>query len=541
MIFLSSNLVLILDFNFLHTFSCGFNFIILMDFYRIVFLFSVILISRSVFTFRNSYMITDKYFNRFHFLLSSFVASMILLILSPNLVRILVGWDGLGVSSYLLVIYYASAKSFNSGMITFLSNRVGDSLIIIRVPYFMILPSANTMDLFYFSDKPIIIAVIVTLASFTKSAQIPFRAWLPAAMAAPTPVSSLVHSSTLVTAGVYLLFRFDRLLLELNLNILIIIIGSLTMFMARTAAFFEMDIKKIVALSTLRQLGVIMTSLGAGYRNLAFFHLLSHAYFKALLFIRTGNLIHAARSYQDSRVMGGISEIIPFTNRVLITSSFSLCGLPFISAFYSKEIIIERILIEKLPIYSYIIIVVGIFITVFYRVRFLLRTFLRVSCQLRISSKNDLNLSINIRILILLVPAITGGSAVNYFLNLSSLFLVTQKIKVFSLSLIVIGIIASLGASQKIIYNPRGILWSLSSLWILPLYSSRLPVEYSINWGDLLNKTSDFSWLYYFFSSWVLRFSRYFSTEGISFQRSKFIRLLNLSFLIIAFMVITIL
>ena len=281
--------------------------------------------------------------------------------------------------------------------------------------------------------------------------------------------------------------------MNMNMNILIIIIGSLTMFMARTAAFFEMDIKKIVALSTLRQLGVIMTSLGAGYRNLAFFHLLSHAYFKALLFIRTGNLIHATRSYQDSRVMGGISEIIPFTNRVLIASSFSLCGLPFISAFYSKEIIIERILIEKLPIYSYIIIVVGIFITVFYRVRFLLRTFLRVSCQLRISSKNDLNLSINIRILILLVPAITGGSAVNYFLNLSSLFLVTQKIKVFSLSLIVIGVIASLGASQKIIYNPRGILWSLSSLWILPLYSSRLPVEYSINWGDLLNKTSDFS------------------------------------------------
>merc|ERR1712224_1196778 len=130
----------------------------------------------------------------------------------------------------------------------------------------------------------------------------------------------------------------------------------------------------------------------------------SHAYFKALLFIRTGNLIHATRSYQDSRVMGGISEIIPFTNRVLIASSFSLCGLPFISAFYSKEIIIERILIEKLPIYSYIIIVVRIFITVFYRVRFLLRTFLRVSCQLRISSKNDLNLSINIRILILLAP-----------------------------------------------------------------------------------------------------------------------------------------
>merc|ERR1712158_194320 len=286
------------------------------------------LISRRVFTFRSSYMRVDKHFNRFHFLLSSF-----------------------------------------------LSNRVGDSFMIMRVPYFIILPSLNRMEISYFSDRPMTIIVVVILASLTKSAQIPFRAWLPAAMAAPTPVSSLVHSSTLVTAGVYLLFRFERLLVKLNLNIFVIIVGSLTMFIARTAAFFEIDMKKIVALSTLRQLGVIMTSIGAGYRNLAFFHLLRHAYFKALLFIRTGNLIHAAGRFQDSRAMGGMSEIIPFTNRVLITASFRLCGLPFISAFYSKEIIIEGILIKEVPVYSYLIIVMGIFITVFYRVRFLVSTF----------------------------------------------------------------------------------------------------------------------------------------------------------------------
>merc|ERR1711944_4605 len=342
------------------------NFIILIDFYRITFLFSVILISRSVFTFRSSYIRVDKNFNRFHFLLSSFVASIILLILRPNLVRILVGRDGLGVSSYLLVIYYTRAKSFNSGIVTFLSSRVGDSLMIIRLPYFMMLPSTNRIGIYYFSDRPMVVIAVIVLASFTKSAQIPFRAWLPAAMAAPTPVSSLVHSSTLVTAGVYLLFRFERLLMELNL----------TMFIARTAAFFEIDIKKIVALSTLRQLGVIMTSIGAGYRRLAFFHLLSHAYFKALLFIRTGNLIHAAGRFQDSRAIGGISEIIPFTNRVLITASFRLCGLPFISAFYSKEIIIEGILIKQVPVCSYLIIVIGIFMTVFYRARFLVRTFI---------------------------------------------------------------------------------------------------------------------------------------------------------------------
>ena len=534
MVFLSCNLVLVLDFNFVYTFSCGFNFIILIDFYRITFLFSVILISRSVFTFRSSYIRVDKNFNRFHFLLSSFVASIILLILRPNLVRILVGWDGLGVSSYLLVIYYTRAKSFNSGIVTFLSNRVGDSLMIIRLPYFMMLPSTNRIGIYYFSDRPMVVIAVIVLASFTKSAQIPFRAWLPAAMAAPTPVSSLVHSSTLVTAGVYLLFRFERLLMELNLNIFVIIAGSLTMFIARTAAFFEIDIKKIVALSTLRQLGVIMTSIGAGYRRLAFFHLLSHAYFKALLFIRTGNLIHAAGRFQDSRAIGGISEIIPFTNRVLITASFRLCGLPFISAFYSKEIIIEGILIKQVPVCSYLIIVIGIFMTVFYRARFLVRTFIWVSRQSRISLKNDLNLAINIRILILLIPAIIGGSAVNHLIDLNRLFIVTQKVKVFCLLLIIIGVKVAMNIFQQTISRSRGFLWSLSSLWMLPFYSSRLPVEVSINWGDFLNKSRDYSWVYYILSCWALGFSRFSAYRGISFQRSKFIRVVNMMFLTLA-------
>jgi len=529
-----------LDFNFLATYSCGFNFIILIDFYRIRFLFSVMLISRRVFTFRSSYIRVDKHFNRFHFLLSSFVASIILLVLSPNLVRILAGWDGLGVSSYLLVIYYTRAKSFNSGMVTFLSNRVGDSFMIMRVPYFIMLPSLNRMEIPYFSDRPMTIIVVVILASLTKSAQIPFRAWLPAAMAAPTPVSSLVHSSTLVTAGVYLLFRFERLLVKLNLNIFVIIVGSLTMFIARTAAFFEIDIKKIVALSTLRQLGVIMTSIGAGYRNLAFFHLLSHAYFKALLFIRTGNLIHAAGRFQDSRAMGGMSEIIPFTNRVLITASFRLCGLPFISAFYSKEIIIEGILIKEVPVYSYLIIVMGIFITVFYRVRFLVSTFIWVSRQSRISMKNDLNLSINIRILTLLIPAITGGSAINHLIDLNVLFLVSQKAKVFSFLLIIGGVKIAVNIFQGTICNSERLSWSLSSLWILPLYSSRLPVEFSINWGDFLRKRRDYSWVYYGFSSWVIRLSRFSVHRGASFQRSKFIRVINIIFLILAFRLISV-
>ena len=147
------------------------------------------------------------------------------------------------------------------------------------------------------------------------------------------------------------------------------------MLIARLRAFFEIEKKKIVALSTLRQLGVIISAIGAGFRVLGFFHLLAHAFFKALLFIRTGNLIHGSESYQDARVIGGGFEVMPFTNRIIITASLRLCGLPFISAFYSKEIIIERLLINNVSLYSYILLILGIFITVFYRVRFLINSF----------------------------------------------------------------------------------------------------------------------------------------------------------------------
>ena len=185
-------------------------------------------------------------------------------------------------------------------------------------------------------------------------------------------MSSLVHSSTLVTAGVYLIFRFENLLILLNINLFLLFIGCLTIFIARLRAFFEIDIKKIVALSTLSQLGVIIVRLGAGLGILGFFHLLSHAFFKALLFVRAGNLIHRSESYQDLRVIGGNTEVIPFSKSIVIGSSLSLCGLPFISAFYSKEIIIERLLVYNLPVYSYFIIIIGVFITVFYRSRFLI-------------------------------------------------------------------------------------------------------------------------------------------------------------------------
>lgn len=188
-------------------------------------------------------------------------------------------------------------------------------------------------------------------------------------MAAPTPVSALVHSSTLVTAGVFLLIRFNYLLVRFKLTWVLLIIGVLTIFLAGAAAMQEIDIKKVIALSTLRQLGVIITVLGAQEPNLAFFHLLSHAYFKAILFMCAGTIIHRMKDFQDIRSMGSVCKTIPTTYRVMMVANLRLCGLPFMSGFYSKDLILEVIIIINYGAFIFFLAILATFFTVAYSCR----------------------------------------------------------------------------------------------------------------------------------------------------------------------------
>jgi len=217
--------------------------ILLFDWMRLMFIGFVIFISSIVLIYSSYYIEGDKYLYRFILLVFLFVLSMLIMVLSPNMIRILLGWDGLGLVSYCLVIYYQGVKSANAGMLTILSNRVGDVAILLRISW---LVNYGSWRFFYVQMITNNLALkfvlgIVILAAITKSAQIPFSAWLPAAMAAPTPVSALVHSSTLVTAGVYLLIRFNVLL---GMNSFILYLGALTIFMSGLGANFEIDLKK---------------------------------------------------------------------------------------------------------------------------------------------------------------------------------------------------------------------------------------------------------------------------------------------------------
>lgn len=292
------------------------------------------------------YIAGDPNITRFIYLVLSFVASMGALIFRPNFVRILLGWDGLGLTSYALVIYYQREKSAAAGILTALSNRIGDAAILCGVGYMYYLGGFNFI---FYTEHGIRdgVVVLAALAAITKRAQLPFSAWLPAAIAAPTPVSALVHSSTLVTAGVYLMVRFRPTLANSGADKYLLWVGALTILMAGLRANFEFDLKKVIALSTLRQLGLIIRTVGVGLPGVAFFHLLAHALFKALLFICAGLVIHSVGDTQDIRAMGGVLAPIPVVGCLMAVANLALCGAPFLTGFYSKDLILELFILGQ--------------------------------------------------------------------------------------------------------------------------------------------------------------------------------------------------
>ena len=239
----SRGLVLIVDWELFERGSTVFTYNVLIDWIRLVFLGTVFLISSSVIFYREEYIRHDKTKNSFSFIVFIFVLSIIFLIISPSLVRLILGWDGLGLVSYLLVIYYQNYKSYSAGIITCLTNRIGDRAILIAIGWLLAWGSLDYIYYLTFSRKEILVATIfVVLAAMTKRAQIPFSSWLPAAIAAPTPVSALVHSSTLVTAGVYLLVRFSPVLEIVNFTLILFFRGVLTIIMSSLGALYEIDL-----------------------------------------------------------------------------------------------------------------------------------------------------------------------------------------------------------------------------------------------------------------------------------------------------------
>nr|YP_003434043.1 NADH dehydrogenase subunit 5 [Trichostrongylus axei]ACX85192.1 NADH dehydrogenase subunit 5 [Trichostrongylus axei] len=330
-------------------------------------LFSLVLgvVTLSVLMFSSYYLNNELNFNYYYFMLLIFVGSMFMLNFSNNVFLMLISWDLLGISSFFLVLFYNNWDSNSGAMNTALTNRIGDFFLF---TFFSgsLLSSGYFLSLEYVCS---FVLILLLLTSFTKSAQFPFSSWLPKAMSAPTPVSSLVHSSTLVTAGLILLMNFNNLILNNMIMLVILIIGMVTMLFSSITALVEEDMKKVVALSTLSQMGFSMVTLGLGLSFVSLIHLVSHALFKSCLFMQVGYLIHSNFGQQDGRnysFNGLVSNLIQLQ---MLVTLFCLCGLMFLSGMVSKDLILEMFFINNYTLLFGLMFFVTIFLTFCYSYR----------------------------------------------------------------------------------------------------------------------------------------------------------------------------
>lgn len=367
----------------------------------------ILSISFLVHLYSLSYMGSDPYLIRFISYLSLFTFFMLCFVTSGNCLQMFLGWEGVGLSSYLLINFWYTRLPANKAAIkAVVVNRFGDfALILLLLTTYFLFRSFDYGVIFSLSHGLIdfyitlgfwevhglsLIAVLAFIGCVGKSAQMGLHTWLPDAMEGPTPVSALIHAATMVTAGVFLLVRFSPIL-ELAPNVLpvVSILGALTAFFAATVGVFQNDLKRVIAYSTCSQLGYMVLACGLSQYSLALFHLMNHAFFKALLFLSAGSVIHALADEQDMRRMGGLVKLLPFTYVCFLVGSLALMGFPYTAGFYSKDLILEILFTggTHYSFFGYLFALLAAFFTAFYSFRLIYFVFYMESSVKRASLK----------------------------------------------------------------------------------------------------------------------------------------------------------
>jgi len=360
-----------------------------------VMLVVVTTVSSLVHLYSIGYMDEDPYRPRFFGYLSLFTFAMLMLVTADNLVQLFFGWEGVGLASYLLIGFWYQKPSANAAAIkAFVVNRVGDFGFALGIfAVFMMIGSVDFETIFgaapglagktidflgWHADALTLICVLLFMGAMGKSAQFLLHTWLPDAMEGPTPVSALIHAATMVTAGVFMVARLSPLFeLAPNAQAVVMFFGATTAFFAATVGLVQNDIKRIVAYSTCSQLGYMFVAMGAGAYSVGMFHLFTHAFFKALLFLGSGSVIYAMHHEQDIRMMGGLWRKIPYTFTVMSIGTLALTGFPFFAGYFSKDAIIESAYAAHNPFatYAYLLTVVAAGLTSFYSWRLIFKTF----------------------------------------------------------------------------------------------------------------------------------------------------------------------
>jgi len=361
-----------------------------------VMLIVVTFISTLVHLYSIEYMSQDPHLSRFMSYLSLFSFFMLILITAGNFLQMFVGWEGVGLASYLLINFWFTRIQANKSAIkAMLVNRIGDFFILLAL--FSIYSVFNTLDYsIVFNLVPLkindqimigpftinvidLVCIFLFLGAMGKSAQIGLHTWLPDAMEGPTPVSALIHAATMVTAGVFLIVRCSFLFEHSSFALsIIIVVGACTAFFASTTGLFQSDLKKVIAYSTCSQLGYMIFACGLSGYDVGVFHLSNHAFFKALLFLGAGSVIHAVSDEQDMRKMGGLRSLLPFSYGIMLIGSLALIGFPFLTGFYSKDIILEVAFSKHTTLghFCYFLGSFSAFFTAFYSTRVIFLVFL---------------------------------------------------------------------------------------------------------------------------------------------------------------------